>query len=238
MVQLSPDTGLEGWDWCSGYHYSDSSIIGFSHLHLSGTGGADLGDIMIMPFTGKNNGSPEPRRILIRAIALASRTMKKRPQQAITLCLLQDYQIEAELTVTPRTGIHRYRFLDDDVASVIIDLKHGISSQPRACYIEITGENEIRGLRASQGWAADQQVYFVAHFSHPIVSYEFMKDDEVAGSASERVEGRSVKAILDFGQLSDRELMVKVGISAVDEEGALKNLEAEATHWSFETYSG
>ncbi len=236
MVQLSPDTGIEGWDWCSGYHYSDSSIIGFSHLHLSGTGGADLGDIMIMPFTGERHWFSGTKEDPDSGYRSRFSHDEEEATAGYYSVLLHDYQVQAELTVTPRTGIHRYRFLDDDEASVIIDLKHGISSQPRACYIEITGENEIRGLRASQGWASDQQVYFVARFSHPIVNHEFMKDDEVVGGASGRVEGRSVKAMLDFGQLDNRELMVKVGISAVDEEGALKNLEAEATHWSFETY--
>lgn len=236
MVQLSPETGIEGWDWCSGYHYSDSSIIGFSHLHLSGTGGADLGDIMIMPFTGTRHWFSGTKEDPDSGYRSRFSHDEEEASAGYYSVMLQDYQIQAELTVTPRIGIHRYSFQGDDVASVIIDLKHGISSQPRAGYIEITGENEIRGLRASQGWATDQQVYFVARFSHPIVSYEFMKDDEEAGNTSNRVEGRSVKAILDFGKLSDRELMVKVGISAVDEEGALKNLEAEATHWSFETY--
>ncbi len=236
MVQLSPDTGIEGWDWCSGYHYSDSSIIGFSHLHLSGTGGADLGDIMIMPFTGTRHWFSGTKEDPDSGYRSRFSHDKEDATAGYYSVLLKDYLIEAELTVTPRTGIHRYRFLEDDAASVIIDLGHGISSQPTACYIEITGDNEIRGLRASQGWAADQQVYFVARFSHPVISYEFMKNDVPAESRSQRVEGRSVKAILDFGQLTNRELMVKVGISAVDEEGALKNLDAEATHWSFETY--
>lgn len=235
MVQLSPDTGIEGWDWCSGYHYSDSSIMGFSHTHLSGTGGADLGDILIMPFTGAHKWEPGSKANPDEGYRSRFSHDREHARAGYYSVYLQDYDITAELTATPRTGIHRYSYGTQTPSSVIIDLKHGISDQPRECFIQINGNNEVVGLRRSQGWAADQYVYFAIRFSTPFKAYTLMADDEIVEGVN-RAEGRSVKLILDFEPLKDNELIVKTGISAVDVDGAMKNLNAEAPHWSFDKY--
>ena len=235
MVQLSPDTGIEGWDWCSGYHFSDSSIMGFSHTHLSGTGGADLGDILVMPFLGDHKwepGTKENPDMGYRSRFSHQREFAKAGYYSV---MLDDYNITAELTATPRTGIHRYRYAQGEPSSLIIDLKHGISNQPREAFIRINGNNEVVGLRRSQGWAADQYVYFVARFSSPFTSHTIMADNKIIEN-TDAAEGKELKLILDFDALDNNELMVKVAISAVDVEGAIKNLEAEAPHWVFDDY--
>ncbi len=235
MVQLSPDTGTEGWDWCSGYHYSDSSIMGFSHTHLSGTGGADLGDILVMPYVGdihwdagtKENSDSGYRSRFSRATEIA--------QAGYYEVHLDDYGIRAELTATPRTGIHRYLFPNSQDARIIVDLQHGISDSPKSCWIQVNGNNEIVGLRRSQGWAADQYVYFVAQFSKAFKSYHLSVDSHLV-SDQDKVTGKYAKVILDFATADQEEIMVKVGISAVDEQGARNNLMQEASHWSFHKY--
>lgn len=235
MVQLSPDIGIEGWDWCSGYHYSDSSIMGFSHTHLSGTGGADLGDILVMPFLGDHKWEPGTKDnpdLGYRSRFSHQREFAKAGYYSV---LLDDYNITAELTATPRTGIHRYTFAQSEASSLIIDLKHGIANQPREAFIRINGNNEVVGLRRSQGWAADQYVYFVARFSAPFTAHTIMVDNKIVENTN-TAEGKEVKLILDFDAMDKNELMVKVAISAVDVEGAIKNMEAEAPHWNFETY--
>nr|WP_262486985.1 hypothetical protein [Geofilum rubicundum] len=131
MVQLSPDTGIEGWDWCSGYHYSDSSIMGFSHTHLSGTGGADLGDILVMPFLGDHKWEPGTKENPDLGYRSRFSHQREFAQAGYYSVMLDDYNIAAELTATPRTGIHRYRYAQSEPSSLIIDLKHGISNQPR-----------------------------------------------------------------------------------------------------------
>ncbi|MBI9061167.1 MAG: GH92 family glycosyl hydrolase [Marinilabiliaceae bacterium] len=235
MVQLSPDTGTEGWDWCSGYHYSDSSIIGFSHTHLSGTGGADLGDILVMPYIGElkwEAGMKEDPDAGYRS--RFSRTTEV-AQAGYYEVILDDYGIKAELTATPRTGIHRYRFPKSQEARIIVDLQHGISDSPKGCWIKVNGNNELVGLRRSQGWAADQNVYFVAQFSKEFKAYHLSADGRLVTNG-DIAKGKFSKVILDFATSNDEEVVVKVGISAVDVDGARGNLADEAPHWSFNQY--
>ncbi|MDG5798885.1 GH92 family glycosyl hydrolase [Marinilabiliaceae bacterium ANBcel2] len=235
MVQLSPDTGIEGWDWCSGYHYSDSSIIGFSHTHLSGTGGADLGDIMVMPFTGEHKWESGTKEDPDKGYRSRFSHDRESASAGIYSVYLDDYEIGVDLTVSPRAGIHRYRFNNDEKRSVIVDLKHGISNQTRESYIKVTADNEIVGLRRSQGWAADQFVYFVMQFSSDFSDYKLMQDGEIL-AAGEKAEGVNVKIIMDFDSIDEDELIVKTAISAVDEEGARVNFENDASHWDFDRY--
>ncbi len=160
MVQLSPDTGIQGWDWCSGYHYSDSSIIGFSHTHLSGTGGSDYGDILLMPTTGllKTTAGTKKNPDAGYRSRFSHETENASP--GYYSVFLDDYNIKAELTTTTRTGFHKYSFPKSDSAFIIIDLKHGISDQVKDSHIKIVNDNCIEGFRISQGWAANQAVYF------------------------------------------------------------------------------
>jgi len=165
MVQLGPDTRLEGWDGCSGYHHSDNVVYGFSHTHLSGTGVGDYGDILFMPITGKpllNNGyGTDPDE------GYASRFVKSREHAGAGwyAVALASYDIDVELAVTERTGFHRYRYPPGRPAHVIVDLTH--RDQTLESSLRVVNETEIEGFRRSTGWARDQVVYFVARFSRP-----------------------------------------------------------------------
>ena len=237
MVQLSPDTGIEGWDWCSGYHSSDSSIMGFSHLHLSGTGGADLGDVLVMATIGEWQTEPGTKEDPDAGYRSRFRHETEEASPGYYSVLLEDNQIRAEMTTTLRTGFHRYTFPASDQSNIIIDLEHGISDRTTESFIEITGANELAGMRRSTGWARDQHVYFVAQFSKPFRELTLAEDNELQESLApeigRRTEGNASKALLRFTTKNGEAILVKVGISAVSVEGARKNLVAEANHWNF-----
>ena len=232
MVQLSPDGGTTGWDWCSGYHYSDSSIIGFSHTHLSGTGCADYGDILFMPTTGPIKLDPGTK--VNPDAGYRSRFSHKSEiaspgYYAVTLA---DYNIRAELTVTKRTGFHKYTFLKDKNANIIIDLDHGIEDKTLDAQIKIINDHTIAGYRRSKGWAKNHCVYFYAQFSKPFNKHGVVKDSE---TFTDRVQaqGERIKAFVQFTDVK-KPVFVKVGISHSSAEGANKNLLAENTGWDFE----
>ena len=228
MVQLSPDTRLSGWDGCSGYHYSDSVIYGFSHTHLSGTGVSDYGDILFMPVNGRPliSGSTDGKGY---PSGFSHERETARP--GYYSVYLTDHGIEAELTASLRTGFHRYTFSKRDSASIIIDLAHRDPVLYSA--IRIKDDHTIQGTRISGGWAREQHVYFVAVFSVPVNRFVlFSNDTMVAGT--DHVEGRNIKAWVSFGLPLNNEVLVRVGISAVSEEGAMKNLESETPAWNFD----
>jgi len=234
MVQLSPDTDTEGWDWCSGYHYSDSSIMGFSHTHLSGTGASDYGDIRFMPFTGKlmvNSGSKNDPDSGYR-----SRFDHK--QEAASpgyySVLLKDYNIKAEFTVTTRTGFHRYTYPNTDYANLIIDCATGIHDQTVHSMINITNNSEITGYRQSTGWANNHCFYFVAAFSEPFHEYGTVVNGKINHNNT-KAQGKDLKAFVRFNTEGKSIILVKVGISAVSIKGARKNLEQDIPDWDFET---
>ena len=225
MVQLSPDTRLAGWDGCSLYHDSDRIVFGFSHTHLSGTGVGDYGDILLMPCTGTpflQNGYPDqPDQ------GYGSRFDKadERAAAGYYRTFLDDYSIEVELTSTPRTGLHRYVFPADQLAHVIVDLEH--RDELLDVDLEIIDDHTVAGFRRSQGWARDQLVHFRAIFSRPFTA--------VLEPGPGALSDRSSKAVLSFGPPGETggEVLVQVAISAVDAEGALRNLEAEWADFDF-----
>lgn len=229
MVQLSPDTRLTGWDGCSGYHASDTIVYGFSHTHLSGTGVSDYGDVLLMPTTG-------PVQILNGAAdgpdsGYASRFRKAAEQAApgYYRVHLDDYGVEVELTATERTGLHRYRFPPGKAAQVIIDLTH--RDEVLSSELRIVGPTEVEGFRRSTAWARDQRVYFVARFSRPMDRARVYRDLQPLDEP--HADGRDVRAALSFGAAGG-ELLVQVGISAVDVEGARRNLDREHAGWDFD----
>jgi len=224
MVQLSPDTRLTGWDGCSAYHYSDSVVYGFSHTHLSGTGASDYGDILFMPVTGEpklENGYPD--RV---DEGYGSRFDKEseRASAGYYAVRLEDYGIDVELTVTPRTGVHRYVFPKGRPAHVIVDLTH--RDRLLGSDLRVVGDDAIEGFRRSTAWARDQYVFFRARFSRPFTATRIVTAP-VDGSE------KAVKAVLSFGD-GGGEVLVQVAISAVDSDGARKNLEAEWADFEFE----
>jgi predicted alpha-1,2-mannosidase len=223
MLQLSPDTRLTGWDSCSGYHYSDSLIYGFSHTHLSGTGIPDYGDVLFMPMTGGHSFDAKGRNPNQRGYA---NTFKHENESATPgyYRVKFDDGLQVELTATKRAGFHRYRFPDHtDVGNVILDLTH--RDRVLDSYLRIVDKQHIEGFRRSSSWAKNQVVYFVAEFSRPFQSVA------TTGDQSE-LRGTNVKAAFRF-DLPD-EILLKVGISAVSIEGARKNLSSELAHWDFE----
>ena len=167
MVQLSPDTRIYGsWDGCSGYHYSDSIIYGFSHTHLNGTGCSDYGDIMFMPFNG---ASSTDQKKYASSFAHANEQASA-GYYAVKL----NNGISVELTATTRVGVHRYTFPQHKPARVILDLTH--RDKTLDSYVKITGPRTIEGFRRSEAWAKDQYIYFVAEFSEDFTAETFIND--------------------------------------------------------------
>jgi predicted alpha-1,2-mannosidase len=232
MVQLSPDTRLTGWDGCSGYHYSDSIIYGFSHTHLSGTGISDYGDILLMPTVGEvylnalDNGSPE------KGYASRFQHRFEHASPGFYSVRLDDDDIFAELTATTRAGLHRYTFPATDAANIILDLTH--RDEVLDSGLSITSQTTITGWRRSKGWAKNQIVYFAIEFWQPMTSFGIAVDDKLVPNLRE-ARGRNVKAYFRFDTRHAQQVLVRVGISAVDTNGAWRNLAAELNHKSFET---
>lgn len=233
LVQLSPDTGIEGWDWCSGYHYSDNSIMGFSHTHLSGTGAADYADILFMPTVGKIKIIPGSKENPDEGYRSRFRHENEKASPGYYSVLLDDYNIKVELTATERCGFHKYTFPESDQSNIIIDLKHGLDDYSEGL-IKIIDSRRIEGVRKSSGWAKEHYVYFYAEFSKPFNSYTLFKDDAPV-SRIDQLEGSNIKAALNFTTKNSESILVKVGISAVDFEGAKRNLQAEIPHFNFDT---
>jgi len=233
MVQLSPDTRTLGWDACGGYHFTDSSIIGFSHTHLSGTGISDLGDILFMPFTGEPKlkaGTAEDPDSGYRS-RFSHESEKSEP--GFYSVLLKDYNIRAELTATARTGFHRYTFPENNIAGVIIDLAHNIYPDRAPEHeLRIISDTEIEGHKRSGGWATDQHLFFYAKFSKPFKCVLYDNGNKV--EKTEVRKSKNLKAVLTFDLQADEELLARVGISAVDNQGAKRNLEKENPGWNFD----
>lgn len=224
MVQLSPDTRLKGWDGCSGYHYSDKLIYGFSHTHLSGTGCSDYGDILLVPTVGKPQFSNKKY----------SSPFKKESEKASAgyySVFLDKPKVKVELTATTRTGLHKYTFPKSSSSNIILDLTHRDFAKQGE--INITGNNEISGTRVSKQWADNQILYFVIQFSKPFVKSGVVKAD-VANENSKHDTGSLLKAFVSFETTDGEVIYAKVGISAVSVEGARKNLNAEQPAFDFD----
>jgi len=225
MVQLSPDSRLEGWDGCSGYHYSDTLVYGFSHTHLSGTGCSDYGDILFMPYVGdaRLGEKNKPCSLFSHDNEVASPGYYK--------TTLDDYNIDVQLTVSKRVGFHQYTFPESESACVLVDLKH--RDKVIASEIKVVNDTEIEGFRRSQAWAYDQHIYFVAKFSKAFESYSIVLNDSIENS-DKSAKGENIKSKFIFKTKEGESILVKVGISAVSIEGARKNLEEEIPDWDFE----
>lgn len=216
MMQLSPDTRLTGWDGCSGYHYTDSIIYGFSHTHLSGTGVSDYGDLLILPHS--NNQTPTLEYTSYHS------TFDKKTEKASAgfyEVLLNEGDIKVALSTTARCGMHQYTFPKGSVQNLLLDLQH--RDQLLEADLEVVNEQTIRGMRRSNAWATDQHFYFYLQFSKPFTTKTLLENDKK----------EAVHAQFNF-ENTNQELLVKVGMSNVSMEGAQKNLEQEIPHWDFE----
>ncbi|MFZ1425127.1 MAG: GH92 family glycosyl hydrolase [Saprospiraceae bacterium] len=215
MMQLSPDTRLEGWDGCSGYHDSDSFIYGFSHTHLSGTGVPDYCDVLFMPGIGDsyfNNGFDGKA-----GYRSAFKKASEKANPGFYEVYLEKYKTRVQLTVGKRTGLHHYIFGESSGQWIMIDLKH----RDPLILADFTNISDyaIEGFRNSTAWARNQKLYFKAIFNKKIINFKFSED--------------SLKLILFFENNGSRELYTQVGISAVDAEGASENLASEFNKFDF-----
>ena len=232
MVQLSPDTRLNGWDACSGYHSSDAAILGFSHTHLSGTGIGDYGDILFMPTTGKQSLQQGTAEDPDSGYASRKDPESETATPGYYSVVLSDYSIKAELSASTRVGMHQYTFPSDGDNGLIIDVGHTLQSHRNTVNeIEVVNDHEIRGYKVTQGWARDHHVYFHAVFSAPF-SFTLAEGDQLIPGKN-RTNKIGAKALLKFGNLSQNKILVKVGISSVDYTGARNNVK-EISHWNFE----
>ena len=225
MVQLSPDTRLTGWDGCGGYHYSDSFIYGFSHTHLSGTGVSDYGDILLMPM----NGQPSPDN---KVYGSAFRHEDEKATAGFYSVKLLDNGIQVALSATERAGIHHYSFSSAADNAIILDLAH--RDEVIESYLNLVDSVTITGLRRSKSWASNQYVYFVIKFSSPVIKSGIWKD-AVLDEQSTYASAKNLKAYFRFNLPATNDMFVKVAISPVNAEGAMRNLEAEIPGWDFET---
>jgi predicted alpha-1,2-mannosidase len=223
QIQLSPDNGTQGWDWCSGYHYSDSIVSGFSHLHLSGTGIGDLADISFLPVTSEVTFQDGEKNIdFVKRYAgkySHSQEIAKAGYYAMTL---KSNGVKAEFTVTERAGLHRYSFPEGGENGLLINLGFSINwDKPYQTSLNVVDSLLVTGARLSNGWAADQHVFLAVRLSKPISKSVIAN---VGG------EGRTV-GYLKFGE---KQVMAKVGVSSVSIENAIANLDASLPGWDFD----
>jgi predicted alpha-1,2-mannosidase len=250
MVQLSPDTQVrhfrQSYPWAAGYRYEDDSILGFSHTHFSGAGHADLGDVLLMPYSGDTKLEPGYPERPFSGYRSRFRHADERAEPGYYFVKLLDNDVDVELTATERVGLHRYHYQAGATAKVILDLRSSIydyAGKNLWSRLRVRGDSMITGMRETRGWAPGRQLYFAIQFSHPLAAralYNREEGVEYRGFAGPGktpqdkvvVEGKALVGALDFGVPADGQLLVKVAMSAVSEDGAMANL-AEMPGWDF-----
>lgn len=251
MIQLSPDTQVrpfrQSYPWAAGYRYEDDSILGFSHTHFSGTGHSDLGDLLLMPYSGETKLEPGYPERPFSGYRSRFKHQDEHAEPGYYAVKLMDNEVDVELTASERVGMHRYRYAKGAAAKVILDLRSSIydyKAKNLWSRLRVRDNTLITGMRETRGWAAGRQLYFAISFSHPLTSRALRNmesDVEYKGFAGPGsgpgdkpiVEGKALVGALDFGVPADGQLEVKVAISAVSEEGAIANL-AEMPGWDFD----
>lgn len=258
MVQLSPDTdtipyAADGkytgtvYRYCAGYQYNDKTIVGFSHTHFSGTGHSDLGDFLIMPTVGRvrlNPGTADKPESGYRSRFSHETETAEPGYYAVTL---DDYKINAELTASTHAGFHQYTFPETGDAHLVLDMNHGIYNYEGKVlwsYIRVENDTLVTGYRITSGWARTNYLYFAMVFSKPFRSYGGKNDEQLVYKGFWRkfdqehdfpeMAGKKLKAHFDFHTQNGEKIKIKFAISAVSTEGALKNLQSEIPHFSFE----
>ncbi len=251
MVQVSPDTDIrhfkESFKWAAGYRYSDKTILGFSHTHFSGTGHSDLGDLLLMPTVGLlqlEPGTPDDPDSGYRSRFSHE---KEHASPGYYSVLLEDSQVNVELTATNRVGMHRYTFPESDHAHVILDLVSSIynyDGKVLLSQLRVESPTLVTGARQTRGWAKNRSLYFAVEFSKPFTSYGIANDAEEEykgfGKSGKLVEnypeasGKKLKAYFNFNTRAGEIVQVKVAISSVGIDGALKNMRAEIPGWDFD----
>jgi predicted alpha-1,2-mannosidase len=234
FVQLSPDTRTGGWDACSGYHYSDTTVQGFSHTHLSGTGGADLGDLLILPVTGQLNG-PDHYQPLDSARFKSNFSHDTEvAQPGYYRVMLDSYHILAELTATPHAGMHRYTFPASAQSHLLIDLVHGIQNRVTDAELTVANNHLITGYRRVDGWAKGRLLYFAIESSKPFKKVGLEVDGKPLADNQADAKGKNLRAHLDFKTSKNEQVILRVGLSPTSVEEAVKNLRTEIPSWDFD----
>ncbi|MBD5225036.1 MAG: glycoside hydrolase family 92 protein [Bacteroidales bacterium] len=233
MIQPSPDTRIDGWDACSGYHYTDSLINGISHNHLSGTGCADFGDVLIMPTVGAKVLDNQIDTLQNLPYASAFSHASEIAEPGYYAVKLDRYDILAEVTSTERVALHRFTFPATDSAGMIVDMDYSIQRQKNFdMNLEAISDTEVVGSKRTSHWAGNQRIFFYAKFSRP---FTFVSLSDTITSARDGSPIARCKGLLDFGKMTAGEqLLVKVGLSAVDIDGARGNAEAEMAEFDFD----
>ncbi len=241
MVQLSPDTRENPEDPCSGYDYKDTTIVGFSHTHLNGTGVADLFDFLFMPYAGELKWIPGDS--IKKGYSSAFKHKNETGHPGYYSVLLDDYNIKAELTATEHCGMHRYSFPENKPYNLIVDLFHSLdkkrpywSCRIVSSQIRIINNNTIEGYRIITGWARLRKVYFRTEFSRPFSS-DFIKAGRNVFENVDVGNDTDLKLNLIFNENNSVPLIVKVGLSSVSQEGAKENLEQEISGFDFDKVS-
>ncbi|MCB2208224.1 MAG: GH92 family glycosyl hydrolase [Bacteroidetes bacterium] len=258
-IQLSPETNQvsmyidgnynpEVYSYCAGYQYEDSTIFGFSHTHFSGTGHSDLGDLLIMPTTGKLNLDPGDASIPHSGYFSSFSHANEFAEPAYYRVYLDNYHMTAELTATERVGFHRYTFPKTDSAHIILDLMSNIYNYDDKnvwTFVRVENDSTVTGYRQTTGWARTRTVYFVLKFSKPFNSYGHKKYDNNPYKGFYRrfneeenfpeMAGKNIRAYFNFDTEAGEQIRLKAAISSVSTAGALNNLETEIPHWEFET---
>lgn len=228
MIQNSPDTRMDSWDGCSGYHISDTTILGFSLTHLTGTGCNDYGDFRFAPITGKPSFNS-------KEYSSSFKHENEVAKAAYYSVLLDDYNIKVELTAGERVAMQRYTFPQTNDAHIIVELQESNTSAETIyeSFITIESDNAISGFRRTGQWAKDQYLYFYAEFSKPFTGYGICSDN-VENPNMKHAEGKDLQAWLDFDATDGNPIVMRVATSAVDVEGAKKNLATELNDFDFD----
>ncbi len=235
MVQLSPDTYNDDWDWCSGYHNSDDTIMGFSHTHLSGTGCGDLLDFLVVPRTGDVRLVPGDRKQPGTGYRSGFSHDDEKAHPGYYSVLLKDTGIRAELTATEHAGFHRYTFPESETSHIVLDLTHAYGKSPDNiawCQLEQAGNKTLLAGHATNAWGAGRQMYIALEFSRPFDRVEFYQDDKPV-EAGAGLKAKNLKAVVHYKTHAGEQILIRAGLSGVSTDGARKNLAAEIPGWDF-----
>lgn len=227
-VQVGPNNIYKGWDWCSGYHYSDSIIIGFSQTHLNGTGCSDMGDILMMPYTGKIRTKRGEQNDISNAYASYFKHANEKVAPSFYSVLL-DNGLKVELTATAHAGFHKYIFPAAKEGHIIIDLQEGVGDTADSTYMSLVDQYTIKGYRFSKGWSPRNKVFFVLKSNYPVSKLSLFDNDKPV--SGKEAYGK-LKGVLSFDK-TPGEILLKVAISSVSTQNAAQNLSAEIPDWNF-----
>ena len=240
-VQLSPDTYTKGWDWCSGYHTSDTSLMGFSHTHLSGTGAGDLLDVLLIPNVGQVKWDPGSRANPSEGYRAPFSHADETMEPGYYSVPLHDRHVLAELTATERVGLHRYTFQGSGQqvgdSHFLLDFEHSYDDPTNPvtdATLNIVGSDTVTGARTVHSWANGRRIYFAAQFSKPFSKTDLMQDGTVLAAGSKQSAGKSLKAALHMETTAGERVFVRVGISGVSIANAVANLRAEMPDYDFD----